>query len=34
MKARDKNQLMDNLAQYGYALMRTVPAEEPEEVLT
>jgi len=34
MKTADKSQLMDNLAHYGYSLMRTAPTEEPEEVLT
>ncbi len=29
----DKNQLMDNLAHYGYALMRPNVTKEPEEVL-
>lgn len=33
MKTVDKNQLMDNLAHYGYVLMRPRTAKEPEEVL-
>jgi len=33
MKTTDKNQLMDNLAHYGYALMRPGMTDEPEEVL-
>jgi len=33
MKTTDKNQLMDQLAQYGYALMRPKPAESGEKLL-
>ena len=33
MKTMDKNTLLENLASYGYPLLKPTPAGEPEEVL-